>query len=352
MIRFCSGDMFESGAEALVNTVNTEGRMGKGLALQFKKRFPANLRAYEEACAKKLVIPGKMFIFEQSPPMLPKYIINFPTKTHWKNKSRMTDILSGLDALKQELQRLKITSVAIPPLGCGLGGLNWLDVKKAIETTLADVAPVDIMVYQPIQGKNPAPVSSASKILTPARAAIISAFQQYMAYAISVEMTFVEAHKLTYLMQELGLPLRLRFAPWRYGPYANNLGFVLSDMESHYIEGYRDGTSKAFDTFRLLPESTIAISMVKNNSEIATLLSRLENFIAGFESPTGLELLATTHWLATKNSIPLETSPISDAIANWCSNRSGWGDRKKKLFSSVYIGSAVERVKTLHSSCV
>ncbi len=149
MITLRSGDLLASDAEALVNTVNTVGVMGKGLALQFKKAFPENYAAYRSACQSGKLRIGSMFITSVSTLAGVRFIVNFPTKRHWKDSSRMEDIEAGLAALAGEIRNRNIRSIAIPPLGCGLGGLQWSEVKKRIENTFMDFADVDILLYAP-----------------------------------------------------------------------------------------------------------------------------------------------------------------------------------------------------------
>ncbi len=149
MIRFVRGDLFKSGAEALVNPVNCVGVMGKGLALAFKDAFPANFEAYEAACRRGEVQPGRMFVFDTGSPTPPRFIVNFPTKRHWRDKSRIEDVRAGLSALAAELRARKIRSVAVPPLGCGLGGLQWAEVRPLVEQALAALPEVEVLVYEP-----------------------------------------------------------------------------------------------------------------------------------------------------------------------------------------------------------
>ena len=149
MIRYTSGDILRAGTEAIVNPVNTVGVMGRGLALQFKRAFPANFRAYAAACKAGDVQPGRMFVFDTGELIAPRYIINFPTKRHWRENSRLEDIASGVATLVQEVRTRQIISIALPPLGCGLGGLQWTDVRPLLEDAMSALPDVDVVVYQP-----------------------------------------------------------------------------------------------------------------------------------------------------------------------------------------------------------
>ena len=149
MIQFKSGDIFAVNAEAIVNPVNCVGVMGGGLALQFKTRYPENLRAYAEACQADEVQPGRMFVFETNISVNPRYIVNFPTKRHWQDDSRIDDIEDGLSDLARIIRDLDIRSIAVPALGCGLGGLPWNAVRNQIEGALGDFNDVEITVFEP-----------------------------------------------------------------------------------------------------------------------------------------------------------------------------------------------------------
>ena len=153
MITLARGDLLEAPAEALVNAVNCVGVMGKGIALQFKQAFPENFKAYKQACKRSKVEPGKMFVFDRGgldlKPGESRYLINFPTKRHWRGRSKMEDIESGLEALVDEVERRGIRSVAIPALGCGNGGLDWADVRPRIEAAFADLPDVQVFLFEP-----------------------------------------------------------------------------------------------------------------------------------------------------------------------------------------------------------
>lgn len=155
MIESGKGNLLEADVETLVNTVNCVGFMGKGIALQFKQAFPENFRIYERACAAGEMVPGRMLIVPTGSMIGPKYIINFPTKRHWRGNSRMEDIDAGLKALIAEVKRLNIRSIAVPPLGCGHGGLDWNDVGPRIEAAFAELPDVHVLLFAP--GGVPAP---------------------------------------------------------------------------------------------------------------------------------------------------------------------------------------------------
>lgn len=149
MIEYKTGDILTEDAEALVNTVNCVGIMGRGVALQFKNTFPENFRAYADACKRHNVQPGRMFVFETKGLTNPRYIINFPTKRHWRGNSRMEDIESGLKALTDVIRERNIRSIAIPPLGSGLGGLDWSQVRSKIDVALRGLDNVRVIVFEP-----------------------------------------------------------------------------------------------------------------------------------------------------------------------------------------------------------
>jgi O-acetyl-ADP-ribose deacetylase (regulator of RNase III) len=232
MIEFRTGNILEADVEALVNTVNCVGIMGRGIALQFKKAFPSNFKAYAAACKRDEVQPGRMFVFERGRLESPRYIINFPTKRHWKGASKLSDIEAGLDALRQEIKSRGIHSIAIPPLGSGLGGLNWPDVRAAIGSALADLPGVEITVFEPSGAADPAALRNREvPTMTAGRAALIGLMDRYIAGLLDPFITLLEVHKLMYFMQEAGEPLRLKYVKAYYGPYAENLRHVLSAVK-------------------------------------------------------------------------------------------------------------------------
>lgn len=210
MIEPASGNIFKDEAEALVNTVNCVGVMGKGIALQFKKAFPDNFKAYEAACRRNEVQPGRMFVYQIGDMFNPRYIVNFPTKRHWRSKSRYEDIESGLQALVWEIQERQIRSIAIPPLGSGLGGLQWARVKGMIEVAFKNMSDIQVRLYEP-KGTPDArdmPVGTSQPKMTVARAVLIKLIKLMKQYSrFAYRLTLLEIQKLAYFLQESGMDL-------------------------------------------------------------------------------------------------------------------------------------------------
>lgn len=348
MIQEAHGNLLDAEADALVNTVNTVGVMGKGIALQFKRAFPANYKAYKRACDQGVVELGRMFIWDAGAIAGgPRYIINFPTKKHWRSKSKLEDIRAGLDDLVRQLKDLSVTSVAVPPLGCGHGGLQWDQVRPLIESAFEELPDVTVLMYPPEGAPAAAeqPVRTEKPKMTPGRAALIGIMQRYLPF--TVEITAVDIQKVMYFMQEAGEPLRLNYAKGRYGPYADNLRHVLSLMEGHYIRGTGDGSAKALDSlpFELLDHAEqAAAAMLSEQPDTSVRMDKVVRLIEGFESTYGLELLATVHWAArrdddgSRRSEVLPLGEVESVVGSW--NR-----RKGRLFTSPHMAKAYERLK-------
>jgi O-acetyl-ADP-ribose deacetylase (regulator of RNase III) len=337
MITFTTGDILKADAEALVNTVNCVGIMGRGIALQFKNAFPDNFKAYEGACAREEVQPGKMFVFETGTMMNPKYIINFPTKRHWRGKSRMEDVEAGLVALADEIKRRRIVSIAIPPLGAGLGGLTWETVRTRIESALRDLADVNIIVYEPNGAPDAQTMSHIREVpkMTAGRAALVILIQRYLNGLLDPFVTLLEAHKLLYFMQEAGQNLRLHYAKAPYGPYAENLRHVLKAVEGHLISGYADGGDDPNKKIELVPGAIDeAQTVTEGDPEAKLRFERVGKLVQGFESPFGLELLATVHWVSTREGARTSDEAIEKVYA-WNEHKQQFTPRQIKLAFEV-----------------
>lgn len=339
MLELTSGDILQADTEALVNTVNCVGVMGKGLALQFKKAFPANFEEYEDACEAGEVELGKMFVHETGQLTNPKYIINFPTKDHWRSDSRLEDIEEGMDALVAVVERLGIKSIAIPPLGCGLGGLDWEDVRECVFTAFEDVSDVEVLLYQP--GGAPEAddmvMHSEQPKWTAGRAILIALMDEYLAGLMDPSISLLELHKLMYFAQEGGENLRLQFEKGHYGPYATNLRHVLNRIEGHFITGFGDGGEKPDKPLELVEGVR-----EKAHDELDDLpgtqnrFEQVADLVDGFETPFGMELLATVHWVASQESAE-NLEDVVNGVRSW--------NTAKKKFSPREIEIAWEHLK-------
>jgi O-acetyl-ADP-ribose deacetylase (regulator of RNase III) len=338
MITFKTGDILTEDSEALVNTVNCVGIMGRGIALQFKKAFPLNFKAYELACRRGEVQPGRMFVYETQNLTNPKYIINFPTKRHWRGKSHISDIDSGLRALIGEIRSRDIKSLALPPLGSGLGGLDWNDIRPRIVQALDNIPGLRVVVFEPTGSPDERSKTKASDYpeMTPGRASLIGLMDSYLAGLMDPFVTLLEVHKLMYFMQEAGQPLRLRYVEGFYGPYAENLRHALKAIEGYFISGYADGGDAPDKRLQLVPGAIgDARVFLEDHPEVRARFDRVTALVEGFETPFGLELLSTVHWVSKHR----QAETIDDLI----NKTYAWGDRKRQ-FSERQLLIALDRL--------
>lgn len=350
MIRYTSGNLLDSGAEALVNTVNTVGVMGKGIALMFKDAFPENFKAYEAACKRNEVQIGHMYLTHRSDMYGPRWIINFPTKKHWRHPSKLEWIAEGLADLKSVIEQNDIRSVAIPPLGAGNGGLEWQDVRARIEESLGDLPGVDILVFEPVSKYQNVSKRAGVDKLTPSRALIAEIVRRY--WVLGIECTLLEVQKLAWFIEtraiDLGLenPLHLEFKANRFGPYADKLRHLLNNLDGSYLHcdkrisdagpldiiWFEDSKRDLLETYFTTPEAKI----YKPALEATTRL------IDGFESPFGMELLATVDWLRRHGVEPTIVA-MSRGIRDWPGGEAA-AQRKTRLFNERVLSLAIERL--------
>lgn len=322
MIKEAKGNLIEADVEALVNTVNTEGVMGKGLALQFKKAFPEMFQEYAKLCAAGKLQIGTVHLFHRSELLNPRYIINFPTKQSWREKTKLEYIKRGLQSLIQVIRENNIQSVAVPALGSGLGGLNWDIVYPLVQQAFAALPEVDVLVYPPQDAPQANQIIHRTQRpeLTLKRAYVLRTFGAYM--ALGNELTVLVAQKLLYFLQEAGETLNLRFTKYHYGPYADNLRHVLNEFEGHFIEGFADGRNSPDTILKLLPDAEReAIELIHIQSAPGSpsdaRLQAVIRLIEGFESGYGMELLASVHWVAHHNATVADASTALTAIQQW-----------------------------------
>lgn len=339
MIEYRHGDILHADTEAIINTVNCVGVMGRGIALQFKNAYPDNFKAYAKACKAEQVKPGKMFVFETNQLTGPRYIVNFPTKRHWKGKSRIEDIVSGLEDLVRVVENYNIRSIAIPPLGSGLGGLEWQDVKPLIESAVKPLEQVQIAIYDPKGAPSSERMVHKTEVpqMTAGRAALIELMQRYLNGLLDPFISLLEIHKLMYFLQEAGQPLRLKYKKAHYGPYAENLRHVLNAIEGHMISGYSDGGDLPDKQLTLVPGAIDeARQFLARHEETQQRFQRVSELVEGFESSFGLELLATVHWTMTHESIT-SSEEVMSFIYNW--------NERKQQFSPRQITLAMDVLK-------
>lgn len=349
MITICHGNLLTAEAQALVNTVNTVGVMGKGIALQFKRAYPANYAAYRAACAASEVKLGKMFVFDSARLGPRRYVINFPTKGHWRAGSKLSDIQAGLADLVRVVRERQITSIAVPALGCGNGGLNWDEVRQAIEHAFAALPDVQVLLFPPEGAPRPAdmPVATEKPRLTEGRATLLRAIERYLQRAQTLEprdgVTVLEIQKIAYFLQALGQPLRLQFVRGRYGPYAENLNHVLDRLEGHYLTGFGDRSARVeeLQPIRLTDGTSDAIAtwFEAHGSPSPDTLDQLARLVNGFEAPYSLELLATVHYAAALH-------PPTNDLAELTERVRSWSGRKARLFTRPHIKLAYDRLQS------
>lgn len=334
MIKYTKGNILHADAEALVNTVNTVGVMGKGIALAFKKAFPNNYKLYKQACDSKEFNTGELFITDTGQ-LTPKYIINFPTKKHWRGRSKMEFVEIGMRELVKEIKAKGIKSIAIPPLGCGNGGLEWMEVKPLILKKLEILKEeIDIIIYEP--GYNNQVVKNQKQIsLTPARAMLLTALKDYQILGYSINLLVIQ--KIAYFLQRFGEPLNLDYEKGHYGPYSHKLQHLIKYLNGHYLNFKHEETKPSTLVYLNNFAEVEKYNQEYLNADQNKRLKDVQNLIEGFESPYGLELLATVDFIYKQENVK-ETDEIIAQIGNWTK-------RKKQIMKTFHIEIAHQRLK-------
>ncbi len=338
MIEFIKGNLLSAKAEALVNTVNTVGVMGKGIALQFRETFPENYKFYKKACKQGKVQIGKMLVYDNGQFVNPRYIINFPTKRHWRERSKIEEVEAGLIDLQNVIRGYGIKSIAVPPLGCGSGGLEWNVVRPLIVDSLSQFDDVKIWVYEPVGAPKAEQIRVGTERpnMTTGRAALIYLMERYP--MPGYRFSLLEIQKLMYFLQTAGEPLKLNYVKKQYGPYAENLNHALQRVEGHFLRGYGDRSGQA--SVYLMPNSEDeAKQFLSDKPETQARLQKVVELIEGFETPYGMELLSTVHWLAGEDSNVKEDPQA--AVKGF----EAWNQRKRDYFKPEHIHVAWERLR-------
>lgn len=341
MIEFRTGNLLDADTEALVNTVNTVGVMGKGIALQFKNMFPNNFKIYAKACSNNEVKTGKMLVVEEQSLLRGnKIIINFPTKTDWRKPSEYSYIEQGLKDLVQVIKTRNIKSIAIPPLGSGNGGLDWNKVKEILVKYLSGLD-CKVYIYEPNAAIQEAMKKERVK-LTPARAMLLSVL-----YDMVKSGEFVSefaAEKIAYFLQRFGAKetFNLQFQPNFYGPYSGKVKHVLYYLNGSYITGYSSKDKKPFEELDLVSDAEADVDEYLNtdeNIEYRAIAQKTKSFLTGFYSPFGLELLSTVDFIVAEKNVQ-KPEEITTELNNW-------SDRKKTLFTNPrFLLIALNKIKT------
>ncbi|MEQ4541364.1 macro domain-containing protein [Halomonas desiderata] len=353
MITYTTGNLLDAEVEALVNTVNTVGVMGKGIALMFKERFPANTAAYTRACKAGEVKTGQVFVTETGELMGPRWIVNFPTKQHWRAKSQMQWIIDGLADLRRFIEQNQVRSIAIPPLGAGNGGLDWAEIKPQVEQALGDLEGVHIVVFEPTsQYQNVAKRQGVEK-LTPARALIAELVRRY--WVLGMECSLLEIQKLAWFLERsietegLANPLDLRFEANNYGPYADRLRHLLNGLDGSYLKSEkRINDCGPLDTiwFNDAKREKVALYLKTEAKQYLPALEKTAALIDGFESPFGMELLASVDWLLTQEQAAPDPESVMEGVRHWPGGERS-AQRKLKLFDLCKVKLALNRLEAM-----
>lgn len=346
-IRYAKGNLLDAQVDALVNTVNTVGVMGKGVALMFREQFPENYAEYAVACKDGAVRVGSMFVTERKGMFGPRWIINFPTKQHWRYPSKLEWIAAGLDDLKHVIAAKGIKSIALPPLGAGNGGLDWAEVRELIADKLRELPQTEVVVYEPTaQYQNVAKREGVEK-LTPPRALIAELVRRYS--IVGIECSLLEVQKLGYFLERfsgvlrLG-PLRFEFKPNKYGPFSDKLRHMLNSLDGSYLHcEKRLSDAGPFEPMVFDPskrEFVAAYLTTKEAKAYRPALEATSELIDGFESPLGMELLATVDWLTSQERVPANVAAIKESLKRWPGGTAA-AKRKAALFEDRLIDLAI-----------
>ncbi len=351
MIQFTQGNLLEGDVDAVVNTVNTVGVMGKGIALMFKERYPANFKAYKAACKAGEVQVGRLFVTASDELDGPRWIINFPTKQDWRSPSRLEWVKDGLTALREFIAQNRIRSIAVPPLGCGNGGLAWPVVRELIESSLGDLPETRVIVFEPTEKYQNVAKKQGVMKLTPARAMISELVRRYA--VLGIECTILEVQKMAWFLERfvehyrLPKELDFKFQANRYGPYSNRLEHLLDSLDGSYLAcDKRLSDASPFDSIRFKESESpkVELFLKTEAKEYHAAFDQLLTFIDGFQSPLGMEALATVDWLITREGCQADLTSIKQGIARWPVDDKA-AERKSRIFTDRLLDASLVRLK-------
>lgn len=325
MFKYMTGDILQSDANCLVNTVNCEGYMGKGIAYQFKKRFPLNNKDYVHACRTKKLHIGTIHTFSEDN----KIIVNFPTKNKWREKSQLSYIHIGMEKLVEFIKKESIKSVAIPPLGCGNGGLKWAEVKPVILSYLEPLNHyVNIQIYEPGVFKKSNSVKSPTK--------------PTLSHIILMEIKLrlnnkkkIELQKSAYLFNLLIHEEFFKFTKYKHGPYSHAIDIVSRNIKESQ-DYYKLDTEQYLDYCK---KQLISKSVEEKLKKYSPFIKQSTNFINSFNDSLEVELAATVCFLVVEH--PMYIEDIIDSIHDWSTY-------KARTFSADDITNMVNKLSSMH----
>jgi O-acetyl-ADP-ribose deacetylase (regulator of RNase III) len=351
MIRYTQGNLLDAPEEALVNTVNEVGVMGKGIARMFREAFPESAAEYEQAARRKEVRVGRVLVTRNEGLLGPRWIVHFPTKRHWRNPSRLEWVREGLADLVRVVREREIRSIAVPPLGCGHGGLDWRSVRAEIEDALGVLDGVDVVVFEPTAEYQAAPKRSGVEVLTPARALVVELVRRYS--VLGLGCTNLEVQKLAWFLQRsldrvgLGSSLSLQFSANRYGPYADQLRHLLDRLDGSYLHCHKRlsdaGPSEPIWVDESRRDAVEAYLKSPDAASFVPALDATAKLIDGFESPFGMELLATVDWLLAREGWSPTLEGLQAGLASWPGGPRA-AQRKQRLFGDRVLALGLERL--------
>lgn len=352
MLRYSTGNLLEAQTDALVNTVNEIGVMGKGIALMFREGYPEASAAYEREAKAGRVKVGSVLPVPNPVLVGPRWIIHFPTKRHWRNPSKLEWVQEGLRDLVRVIREKKIESIALPPLGCGNGGLDWGLVRREIEAAASEIPEVDVVVFAPTSEYQNTSKREGVEELTPARALIAELVRRYA--VLGLECTNLEVQKLAWFLDRsirafgVGDPLKLQFVANKYGPYADRLRHLLNGLDGSYLHCQkRLSDAGPLDLIWFEDAKRQNLERFLTTAEAAPFVPALEqtsSVIDGFESPLGMELLATVDWLLVDGAQP-DVASIRERLSKWPGGAAA-ALRKSKLFDDRLIALAIARLSS------
>jgi hypothetical protein len=295
---------------------------------------------------------GKMFVTENKELFGPRWIINFPTKTHWRVKTKIEWVEDGLKDLVRVIREKKIHSIAIPPLGCGNGGLDWGDVRPLIEVALAELDGVNAIVYEPTSKYQNVAKRTGVEKLTPARALVAEMVRRYC--VLGIDCSILEVQKLGWFIErgvrrfQVSDPLKFEFQANRYGPYSHNLTKLLDSLDGSYLRcDKRLADADPLDLIWFNEAKYDRVQAYLNSGEgkeFSRVLEWAATTIDGFESPLGMELLATIDWMKQHDGIEPTVEGVMEGLKEWAGGEAA-GQRKLKIFDPRLVAIALEKLE-------